>query len=681
MFDLREYRRRATQLPDYLPWAALVGAGVVLNKDGAFQRTARFRGPDLDSATSAELVAAAGRLNAALRRLGSGWAIFVEAQRNPAETYPQSDFPDPVSALVDEERRAQFEAHGAHFDSAYFLTFVYLPPAERTARAEGWLYEGRARRGVDWREQLEAFVDRTDRVLALLEGFIPEAAWLSDVETLTYLHSTVSTSRHRVGVPDTPMHLDVLLADQPLAGGLEPRLGSWHLRVLTISGFPASTWPGLLDELNRLAFPYRWTTRAICLDKVDAARLLGRPSTPPPLIFTSAGDLPMKARIITAAAAAALTLSLAGPAGAQRIVYDPTNYASNVMQAARALEQINNQIRSLQNQAQSLQNQARNLAQLPYSSVQALQGNIGRVGGLLQQAQRIAYDVQAIEREFSQNYSIGSGGSDTALIAQAKARWLNSASAFQHALQVQAGVVAGIDSSRTELGKLVGSSQGATGILQATQAGNQLLALQSQQLTDLTAMMAAQGRAAALEQLGPANTSVARRPLTAPAPLLMLFVPATTPPVEPPFPLLRTGHERLHPSRAALWRNARPGDPVSTRCPSLGRPHRLSSDPSPQLAAHGLRWTPALRRPVGCAGLAGRSGVCDAVGGAGRSPGPSAGRGARGRGLSPDRPADRLALGAVYRGGPLHPGRSGRRSAELASRVRLHDRPWRLGAE
>lgn len=208
----------------------------------------------------------------------------------------------------------------------------------------------------------------------------------------------------------------------------------------------------------------------------------------------------MKARIISAAAAAALTLSLAGPAGAQRIVYDPTNYASNVMQAARALEQINNQIRSLQNQAQSLQNQARNLAQLPYSSLQTLQGNIGRVGGLLQQAQRIAYDVQAIEREFSQNYRVGSGGSDAALIAQAKARWLNSASAFQHALQVQAGVVGGLDSSRNELGKLVGSSQGATGILQATQAGNQLLALQSQQLTDLTAMMAAQGRAAALEQ-------------------------------------------------------------------------------------------------------------------------------------------------------------------------------------
>ena len=276
MFDLREYRRRSAQLADFLPWAALVEEGVVLNKDGSFQRTARFRGPDLDSATAAELVAAAGRLNNALRRLGSGWAVYVEAQRNPSESYPLSDFPDPISALVDEERRAQFEEHGAHFDSRYFLTFQFLPPAEQKAKVETWLYEGRQERGVDWLEVLRGFVDRTDRILALLEGFVPEAAWLSDMDTLTYLHSTVSTHRQGVGVPDTPMHLDVLLADQPLAGGLEPRLGEAHLRVLTISGFPAATWPGLLDELNRLAFPYRWSTRAICMDKIDAAKVLTR---------------------------------------------------------------------------------------------------------------------------------------------------------------------------------------------------------------------------------------------------------------------------------------------------------------------------------------------------------------------------------------------------------------------
>src|SRR3546814_7225169 len=110
MMNLSEYRNRASHLADFLPWAALVAEGVVLNKDGSFPRTARFRGPDLDSATPAELVSVTARLNNALRRLGSGWAVFVEAQRVPAISYPVSDFPDAVSALVDVERREQFRS-------------------------------------------------------------------------------------------------------------------------------------------------------------------------------------------------------------------------------------------------------------------------------------------------------------------------------------------------------------------------------------------------------------------------------------------------------------------------------------------------------------------------------------------------------------------------------------------
>jgi len=274
MMSLCEYRSKAAHLADFLPWAALVGEGVVLNKDGSFQRTAQFRGPDLDSATPAELVATTARLNNALRRLGSGWAIFVEAQRLPALDYPDSDFPDPASALVDTERREQFREEGAHFESRYYLTFLWMPPAEDAARAEGWLYEGRSQSGVDPWELLRGFTDRTARILQLVEGFMPEVAWLDDADTLTYLHSTVSTRRQRVRVPETPMHLDAILADEPLTGGLEPRLGDQHLRTLTITGFPSVTFPGLLDELNRLAFEYRWSTRAIMLDKTDATKLL-----------------------------------------------------------------------------------------------------------------------------------------------------------------------------------------------------------------------------------------------------------------------------------------------------------------------------------------------------------------------------------------------------------------------
>ena len=276
MLSLREYRNKADRLADFLPWAALVAPGVVLNKDGSFQRTARFRGPDLDSSTPAELVATTARLNSALRRLGSGWSIFVEAVRRPALDYPVCAFPDPASALVERERAAQFAEEGAHFESRYYLTLLWMPPAEDAARAESWLYEGRAEKGVDPRELLEGFADRTDRLLRLFEGFFPEVQWLDDGETLSYLHSCISTRLHDVRVPETPMHLDALLADEPLTGGLEPRLGAAHLRTLTVIGFPSATFPGLLDELNALGFAYRWSTRAIMLDKSDATKLLSK---------------------------------------------------------------------------------------------------------------------------------------------------------------------------------------------------------------------------------------------------------------------------------------------------------------------------------------------------------------------------------------------------------------------
>ena len=117
MLNLGEYRQKADRLADHLPWAALVAPGVILNKDGSFQRSFRFRGPDLESATQSELVAACARVNNVMRRFGSGWATFFEAERFRAPGYPVSDFPDDATWLVDEERRAQFESGGAVADA------------------------------------------------------------------------------------------------------------------------------------------------------------------------------------------------------------------------------------------------------------------------------------------------------------------------------------------------------------------------------------------------------------------------------------------------------------------------------------------------------------------------------------------------------------------------------------
>jgi type IV secretion/conjugal transfer VirB4 family ATPase len=303
MLNLGEYRRTADLLADHLPWAALVAPGVVLNKDGSFQRTLRFRGPDLESATEAELVGACARLNNVLRRFGSGWALFFEAERFEAPGYPESVFPEPASWLLDEERRAGFEqrpandnrlagndlgafwhrqqtsrvtkASHAHFESAYHLTLLYMPPADQVARAERALLEtAEPVQGRDWRQELAGFIAETERVRDLLSGFMPEIEALDDSGTLTYLHGSVSTRRHVVAAPETPLYLDAILADTSLSGGIVPMLGDQHLRTVTVLGFPNLTHPGILDALNHQDFAYRWMTRFIALDKTEATKTL-----------------------------------------------------------------------------------------------------------------------------------------------------------------------------------------------------------------------------------------------------------------------------------------------------------------------------------------------------------------------------------------------------------------------
>lgn len=333
MLNLREFRSNASRLADWLPWACLIGPGVILNKDGSFQRTVRYRGPDLDSATEAELMSAASRINNVLKRFGSGWALFFDAARVLASHYPRSEFPDAVSWLVDEERRASFEGtaketawddpsrqRGQHFESISHLTFVYLPPAERVSRLEDFFLENPRERSAAsnslfrrrqrpspsqqainasaennsadgglsadagtqsgqksaYRDYLDRFVQETDRAIDLLSSVLPEIAPLDDEDTLTYLHACISTKRHPVRVPDVPAYLDAFLSDEPLTGGLSPAIGRSHLRTVTVLGFPAVTFPGVLDDLNRLGVDYRWATRFLPLDRTQANAALRR---------------------------------------------------------------------------------------------------------------------------------------------------------------------------------------------------------------------------------------------------------------------------------------------------------------------------------------------------------------------------------------------------------------------
>ncbi|WP_292045748.1 MULTISPECIES: conjugal transfer protein TrbE [unclassified Brevundimonas] len=267
---LDEHRRRPALLADHLPWAAMVAPGVVLNKDGSFTCGFRFRGPDLESASDLELMSVRARLNNALKRLGSGWCLHVEARRRPAQSYPQSDFTVAAAWLVDAERRALFETSEPAYETDYRAALTWLPPADQTRRVERVLFDGADPARRDWRSALDAFARETAQIVDLLSDALPDVAGLDDGELLTWLHDCVSPRSIRLRLPATPMFLDAWLADAPLLGGVAPTLDGQTLKVVSVRGLPASTRPGLLDALGALPFPYRWSARWIGLDKADA---------------------------------------------------------------------------------------------------------------------------------------------------------------------------------------------------------------------------------------------------------------------------------------------------------------------------------------------------------------------------------------------------------------------------
>ena len=273
MLYLKEYRAKAERLFDHLPWVALIGPGLILNKDGSFQKTLAFRGPDLASSTDASLVATRAQLNNALRRLGSRWCLHIEALRASSQAYPNSVFPDPVSDLVDDERRAAFEAQERHFESRYYLTFTFLPPEESVSTAESLLVEnapsGRGAAGM-YRAALGDFLSTVRQITDILRAIMPQVHELSDDETLTYLHGCISTKRHWVRTPPTPAYIDAFLTDDDFQGGLYPRLGKSYLRTISVRAYPNTSSPGLLDRLNELGVSYRWVCRFLPLDKEDA---------------------------------------------------------------------------------------------------------------------------------------------------------------------------------------------------------------------------------------------------------------------------------------------------------------------------------------------------------------------------------------------------------------------------
>jgi type IV secretion system protein VirB4 len=288
--DLKEYRPPGNALADYLPWAYMASEGVVGLKTGAFSRTLAYRGQDLRSMTREERVVVSAQLNAAVMRLGEGWALFGEVQRRPSSEYRLgSARAGAATRIVEQVRRENFACSGALFETDYYLTLVWTPPVgalggvlTRVAGALGGLFTGGeqlAPEGDTSRARAEAldYFERATREFhATLSTILSWVHWLDESETLTYLHSTISTLRHRVEPPLVPMYLDALLPDELAEFGVEGRLGPNHVRVVSIKGYPSRTHPNFMRALEQFGFNLRLCTRYLALSPAESRTAVTR---------------------------------------------------------------------------------------------------------------------------------------------------------------------------------------------------------------------------------------------------------------------------------------------------------------------------------------------------------------------------------------------------------------------
>jgi len=264
-----EHKHAPNGLDDLVNYAQSIAPGVILLKDGALLTAWHYGGPDLALAAPEELERLAAHANAALARCGTGWMLHCDVICRDTRAYlPPGAFPDPTSALIDEERRRHYTQE-AHYTHVQMLALTYLPPSEVTQDLASLLYEGPVTQTARVDLLLETFAHTVQEIEDLVGGVV-RLARMTDEELLTYLHCCVTGEDRLVQPPAAPVPLDTLVADCDLVGGFRPQRGDRHVRVVSVDGYPALTQPGILTALLDLPMAYRWSIRFIFLDRVEA---------------------------------------------------------------------------------------------------------------------------------------------------------------------------------------------------------------------------------------------------------------------------------------------------------------------------------------------------------------------------------------------------------------------------
>ncbi|SCX23022.1 Type IV secretion system protein virB4 [Agrobacterium sp. DSM 25558] len=292
MVSLKKFRHTGASFSDLMPYAGLVDNGIMLLKDGSLMAGWYFAGPDSESSTDFERNEVSRAINSVLARLGTGWMIQVEAVRVPTTEYPATDrshFPDRVSQLIDDERRQRFEAAEGHFESQHAIILTYREPDTRKSGLVKYIYadpESRTTSNADrilehFKTSIREFGQYMQNVVSIrrmVTQEVPDRGGYRVArydELFQFVRFCLVGENHPVRLPEIPMYLDYL-ATAEFHHGLSPMVDGRFCQVVAIDGFPAESWPGILNVLDLMPLTYRWSSRFMFMDEIEAIQRLER---------------------------------------------------------------------------------------------------------------------------------------------------------------------------------------------------------------------------------------------------------------------------------------------------------------------------------------------------------------------------------------------------------------------
>lgn len=270
-------------LTDRLHWGFFCGEeddATIYLKSNGFLRCMSYTCPDLSIVSEDETQRIAHYCNNAIKQLGSSnWCIHIESRRELTNDYPCDHWPNKLSYLVDSRRKENFK-RTKHFKNRYFISFTYHLSDDIYAKTENLLYSNKEEKNEffsksEFLKNLTFFHNKIDEILSYLSMNI-KVIPLSRDETVTYLHSTCSTSFGKRRAPKDDMMFDAFITDEDVNRYKTIKVGDNYVIIISIKDFPNDTESDMFQALNSAQCEYRWVSRWIGIDPQNARKLLDK---------------------------------------------------------------------------------------------------------------------------------------------------------------------------------------------------------------------------------------------------------------------------------------------------------------------------------------------------------------------------------------------------------------------